>query len=94
MHQNYFVINYWGECWSSSNYYHFDKIKAGGKNSKPCIGPTLLETNCSDDGDHDCTACDPNSYLYEIVDPIGKYSFFRYGVFVWFVQKPKSVYDI
>lgn len=70
MHQNYFVINYWGECWSSANYYDLDMVRSG-KIGDSCRGPEPNDI-CSDHTNFECTGKDPYSYLYEIVNPIGK----------------------
>ena len=72
-HQNYFMISNWGECWASSNYYAYDSIKASGKNSTACFGPTSSDTNCTDDGSFDCAAYEQYSYLYEIINPTGTF---------------------
>ena len=85
MHYNYFVINSWAQCWSSSTYYESDIIKTSGKTSEPCRGPTLNDTNCADHTEFDCGADDPYSYLYEIVDPInGKYIKYKFQVWNYY----------
>jgi len=63
----FFTINNFGECWSSTEPSMLNVIKKGEEKQASCIGPTSSDKNCPLDGKLVCAGMDPYSYLYELI---------------------------